>query len=117
MPRRAPLIGLADGDVQARVAHGVAGVLKPAGVAELGEDRDRCQLADPVDLISQRSAPGLLAGVLAQGEIKRAQLQIDRVDHRQRDGELLAAAAGSLSPATRWRFSSLSGPRACGAPW
>ena len=56
MPRGAALVGFADRDVQTPVADRVAGVLKPAGVAELGEDRDRRQLADAVDL--DRSACG-----------------------------------------------------------
>ena len=56
------IVGLVDGDVQAGVADDVAGVLKAADVAELGEDRDRGQAADSVDLLDQRAAAGLLAG-------------------------------------------------------
>jgi len=61
MPRRAPLVGFADGDVQPRVADCIPGVLKAAGIAELGEDRDRRQLADPVDLVTERVTADLLA--------------------------------------------------------
>ena len=61
MPGRAVIVGLVDGDVQAGVAHDVAGVLKAADVAELGEDRDRGQLADSVDLLDQRPAARLFA--------------------------------------------------------
>ncbi len=63
MPWGTAGIGLVDGDIQAGVTNGVARVLKAAGVAELSEDRDRGQLPDPVDLIDQRPAAGLLAGV------------------------------------------------------
>ena len=62
MPGGAVIVGLVDGDVQAGVADDVAGVLEAADVAELGEDRDRGQLADAVDLLDQRAAAGLLAG-------------------------------------------------------
>ena len=96
MPGRAVLVGLFDGDVQAAVADDVTGVLKPAGVAELGEDRDRRQLADAVDLIDQRPAAGLLACIGAQREIERGELQVDRVDHLKRDRELLARRAREL---------------------
>lgn len=78
---------------QPRVTDRVARVLKAAGIAELGKDRDRRQLTDAVDLIDQRPAPGLLAGILAQRAIERAELQVDRVDHPERDRELLARRA------------------------
>jgi hypothetical protein len=45
---RAAPVGLFDGDVEAGVADGVARGAKPPGVAELGEDRDRGQVADAV---------------------------------------------------------------------
>ena len=63
MPCGAALIGLVDGDVQPGVADRVAGVLKAAGVAELGQDRDRRQRPDAVDLINQRAAAGLRARI------------------------------------------------------
>ena len=40
MPGRAALVGLLDGDIQAGVPDRVAGVLEPAGVTELSNDRD-----------------------------------------------------------------------------
>src|SRR5439155_19200457 len=65
VPGRAPLVGLVDGDVQAGVAHGVPRGGEAAGVAELGEDRDRAQRADAV-VGHQRLTAGLAAPVGAQ---------------------------------------------------
>jgi hypothetical protein len=49
-----------------RVAHDVARVGEPAGVAELGDDRDRGQIADAVELARERAsarAPGCLRAI------------------------------------------------------
>jgi len=54
-----------DGDVHAGVADGLARGGEAAGVAELGEDRDRRQRADPV-VAHQRPAAGLAARIVAQ---------------------------------------------------
>jgi hypothetical protein len=63
--RRAALVGLMHGDVQAGVADGVARGGEPARVAEPGEDRDRRQRPDAV-VAHQRPAAGLAARVGAQ---------------------------------------------------
>jgi hypothetical protein len=87
---------LVDGDVQAGVADRVARVLKAARVAELGQDRDRRQRADPVDLLGQCAAAGLRARVRAQREVDRPDLQLDRVDHLQGDRQLLGCRGREL---------------------
>ena len=61
---------------------------EPRAVAQLGEDRDRGQRADPV-VGHQRLAPGLAARVGAQLLVQRRDLRLERVDHRQRDRDLL----------------------------
>jgi hypothetical protein len=70
--------------------------VEAAGVAELGEDRDRGQLPDSVDLIDQRPAAGLFARIPAEIAVERDQLRIDRVDDLQRDLDLLARRRGQL---------------------
>jgi hypothetical protein len=87
--RRATRVGLVDGDVQAGVAHGLARGGEAARVAELGEDRDRRQRADPV-VAHQRAAAGLALGVLAQLLVQRHELGVVGVDQGKRDGDLLA---------------------------
>ena len=62
MPGGAVIVGFVDGDIQAGVADDIAGVLKAADLPELGEDRDRGQAADSVDLLDQRASARLLAG-------------------------------------------------------
>ena len=62
---------------------------EPGAVTELGEDRDRGQPPDPV-VRHQRLAPGLAARVGAQLLVERRDLHLERVDHRQRDRDLLA---------------------------
>jgi len=66
-------------DVHAGVAHDIAGVIKAARVAELGEDRDRRQTADAEDLIDQRATAGLLRCVGAQVDVERDELEIQCV--------------------------------------
>ncbi len=61
-----------------------------AGLAELGEDRDRRQPVDSVDLVNQGATARLLAGDRVQLGIKRNQLGVERVDDLQRDVQLLA---------------------------
>ena len=89
VPGRAALIGLVDGDVHPGVADRLARGGEPGAVTELGEDRDRGQLPDPV-VRHQRLAPGLAARVGAQLLVERRDLRLERVDHRQRDRDLLA---------------------------
>src|SRR5579863_9770244 len=92
----AVIVGLVDGDIQAAVAHDVAGVLKPAYVAELGEDGDRGQAADSVDLLDQRSTARLLARDRVQLLIERDEPDVERVDDRKRGIELLAGGGREL---------------------
>ena len=109
------LIGLVDGDVHPAVAHDVAGVIEPADVTELGEDRDRGQLPDPVDTGRSAPAAGLLACERAQLLIERRECASMRVDHVQRDLELLTRGRGKRQarPATRGS-STVSRLRRCG---
>jgi hypothetical protein len=79
--------------MKARVADRDAAVLKPAGVAELGEDGDRGQLPDAI-VRDQRVAAGLPARVRAQLLVDRRELGVERVDHRDRDHDLLACGLG-----------------------
>jgi hypothetical protein len=67
--------------------------MRSAAVAEFGEDRDRGQRADPV-VGHQRAAPRLAARVGAQLRVDRRKLDVERVDHRQRDRDLLARGLG-----------------------
>jgi hypothetical protein len=80
---------MVDGDVQAGVADGVPRGGEPAGVAELGEDRDRRQRADAV-VGHQRPAARLAASVGAQLARERLGLGVERVDDRERYRDLLA---------------------------
>jgi hypothetical protein len=85
---------LEDGDVQPAIADRVAAVLKPAAVAELGEDRNRAQLANPVIPVDQRPAASLPARVVAQLLAERRQLHVQCVGHLQADRDLLARHGG-----------------------
>jgi hypothetical protein len=89
MPGRASLIGLMHGDVQAGIADRLAGGGEPAGVAQLREDRDRGQLPD-AELTHQRLAARLATRIRAQLAVQRRELNVKRVDHPQRDRDLLA---------------------------
>jgi hypothetical protein len=93
MPGRAALVGLVHGDVQARVADRQARGREAPAVAQLDQDRDRGQRADAV-VAHQRAAADLAARVDAQLAIDRRQLHVERVDHRQRDGDVLARDLG-----------------------
>ena len=81
--------------------------VKPPGIAELGEDRDRAQLADSVVRGDQRLAPGLPAGIVTQLLRGRGELHVERVDHRQRDGDLLAG--GLRQPLRGEPFATIGG--------
>ena len=85
------MVGGVHGDVQAGEADRFSGGGEAAGVAELGQDRDRRQRADPV-VAHQRLAAGLAACVAAQLLVERRELVIERVDHRQPHRDLLARA-------------------------
>ena len=86
-----------DRDVQAGVADRLAAGAEAARVAELGEDRDRGELADAVEP-HQRLAAGLAARVAAQLGGDRRLLGVERVDHRQRDRDLLARRVRQRDP-------------------
>ncbi len=94
MPGRAVTVGLVDGDVHAAIANRVTAVLKAPAVAELGDDRDRDQLPDPVVALDQRFAASLPARVRTQLRIQRGDLALERVDHRKRDRDLLSCGFG-----------------------
>src|SRR6266508_5537473 len=66
-------------------------------VAELAEQCRCDQLADPW-LAHQRLAAWLAAGEAAQPAFERRELDLDRLDHRERDGDPLAGGLGQLDP-------------------
>jgi hypothetical protein len=72
-------------------ADGLPGGREAAGVTELGNDRDRGQRADPI-VGHQRFASRLATRERAQLFIQRSDLLVKRVDHRQRNSDLLARA-------------------------
>src|SRR5205807_8193047 len=88
-------IGLMDRDVKARVADRLARGGEPACVAELGEDRDRGQMTDPVET-HQRLAAWLAPGVGTQLLVHRRELSIRRAYHLERDRYLLARGGRQL---------------------
>ena len=90
MASRAVAIGLSDSDVQAGVAHDVARVREPLTVAQFGEYRDRAQLTGAVVGFDQRLTAGLPTGVETQLARERGELDVETVDQRERDAELLA---------------------------
>ena len=92
---RAAQIGLMDRDVKARVADRLAREGEPACVAELGEDRDRGQMTDPVET-HQRLAAWLAPGVGTQLLVHRRELGIHRAYHLERDRYLLARGGRQL---------------------
>ena len=95
MTARAALVGLVHGDVQAGEADRVTGGGEPAGVAELGQDRHRGQLPDP-ELGQQRLAARLVAREGPQALVHRSELDVQRVDHRQRERDLLTRRGGQV---------------------
>jgi hypothetical protein len=102
---RAPLIGGVHGDVQSSETDSFSRGGEAAGVAELGEDRHRGELADPV-VDHQRLAARLAAGVAAQLLVERRELAVQRIDHGQRHGEparvrWLPAAGQTTTPIRR----------------
>jgi hypothetical protein len=76
-------------------ADALAGVVKAAGVTEFGENRDRRQRPDP-EVAHQGAAAGLTLGIVAQPGVERDELRLDRIDERERGGDLLARVAGQL---------------------
>ena len=78
-----------DGDVQTSEPDRVAGGAEPAGVSELGQDRDSNQLPD-AELAHQRLAPSLAASERPQFFVQRHDLAVQRIDHAQRDRDLRA---------------------------
>ena len=90
VPGGAVIVGLVDSDIEPAVANDVPRVLKPAHVAEFGDDGHRGQPADSVDLIDQCAAARLLARDRVQLGIERHELGVERVDDLERDVELFA---------------------------
>jgi len=80
-------------DIQPGIPDGLARRRESVGVAELSEDRDRGQPADP-ELTHRRSAARLAARKRAQLLVQRRELNIERIDHLQRDRDLLARSGG-----------------------
>jgi hypothetical protein len=89
----AALIGLMHGDVQPAVADRQARGREAPAVAQLGEDRHRAKLADPV-VAHQRPTADLAASVATQRQVQRGDLHLERVDHQQRDRDLLTRGLG-----------------------
>ena len=117
MPGGAVIVGLVDGDIQAAIADDVAGVLEAADVAELRQDRDRGQRPDPVDVLDQRPAARLFARDLVQLRIERDEPDVERVDDRKRNVELLtgrgrkAQAGDPLAALEREQVAALRAQR------
>jgi hypothetical protein len=78
-------------------AHQLARAGEARDVAQLAEDRERCQLPDPV-LGEQRPAALLAAGELAQLPLERRQLDVESVDQGERDSHPLARRRRQLEP-------------------
>src|SRR4051794_17840122 len=98
MPGSPALVGLVDGDVQAGVANGMPRREEPVRVAELGEDRDRRQRADPV-VAHQGPAAGLAAApVGTQLARKRRGLGVEGVDDAQWRASARSVLARFLLP-------------------
>ncbi len=116
MPGGTSLIGLMHGDVQTCEANRVAGGREPTGVSELGQDRDRDQLPDP-ELPEPRLAAGLVAREGAQTNVHWSELDVERVDHCQRDGDLLARCTRQRCAASHVRPASVNSSPRCGQPW
>src|SRR5579862_3184823 len=95
MTGRASLVRLRDGDIEAGIAERAPRGAEAARIAELAQDRDRGQLADPV-VAHQRLAARLEARVGAQLTLDRLQLTPDLVDHPQRDVDLQPRRLGQL---------------------
>ena len=117
VPWCATLIGLVHGDVQPGVADRLARGGEPGAVAELGEDRDRGQLADPVVAPSAPcSPPGGAHTRAAPSPAARA---------ARSSASIIAsatvtcsrAAAGSGCAASHSRPSPTIKLRRCGQPW
>jgi len=112
VPGRAAPIGLVHGDVHPGVADRLARGAKPRAVAQLGQDRDRGQLPDLV-VTHQRPAARLTARVRAQLPVQGGDPRLDRVDHRQRDRDLLARGVRQrlsgqpLAPVTDHQLAAL----------
>ena len=95
MPGGAALVGLVHGDVQASEPDRVARGGEPPRVAELGQDRHRGQLTH-AELRQQRPAARLVTHEGPQALVHRSELDVQRVDHRQRDRDLLARRGGQI---------------------
>ena len=91
----AAAVGLRHRDVHPGVADCTPRGAKAPRVAQLGEDRHRGQLTDPVVGL-QRPAAGLAAGVGAQLTVKRAEALFEAVDYREPDLDLGARRLGEL---------------------
>jgi hypothetical protein len=80
MPPGAMSVGLADGDVDSREAHGLTRTGKAAGVAEFSQD-DRGQDRPDTPLALQNLTAVLAAGEASQLGVQRSYLGVECVDH------------------------------------
>jgi len=94
-------VGLVDGDVEAGVADGVVGAAEAAAVAQLGQDSGRRDRPDAVQALAQRAAARLAGGEGAQLPIERDDLQVEHVDHPERDRDEFAPGRGELDAGER----------------
>jgi hypothetical protein len=84
------------------VADRVVGGREAAAVAELGQDRGRAHRPDPVQALDQRAAARLAAGKRAQLPVERRQLEIEAVEHAQRQRDELTPGWRKLRPSQRF---------------
>ena len=91
VPRSPSFVRRVHGDVHPAVADRLARAREPLAVAELSQDHDARQRADPVVRGLQRPTPRLAARVGAQVLIERRDPDLERVDHPKRDRDLLAS--------------------------
>src|SRR6266540_2368335 len=83
------------------MADGVVGAGEAAAVAELGQDSGRRDGPDAVQALAQRPAAGLAGGEGAQLPIERDDLQVEHVDHPERDRDEFAPGRGELDAGER----------------
>ena len=99
------------------MADGVVGAAEAARIAQFGDDRGRRHRPDAIQARDQRAAARLPAGEERQRAVERRQLQIDPIDHPQRQRHQLAARRGKLDPGNASRPPRVRGFNPAGAPW